>query len=722
MLNLERIVLSDSRFFFSTLVRVPCLPLVYDSFSGDKNPFLNSASVNIEDERFQNSFSVQGGMLSDEMGLGKTISMISLLLSHPREPNEAGEFSRGRGAKGANIPTFVSKATLVVCPSQLVDQWKKEITSNSSMTCCTASTAAQHKKLSYQTLLDVDVVIISEKLLFSNVSYKHLVQSRERNVNSSRGTRHAVEVPTPQRNHVQPSLHEVDWHRIILDEGHEILAKNDMESFVSNFRWYVSGTPLPSGHKSFSHALNFLNFEIERETKSESQVAQVVETQVAKEHIFRRNMKEEVDREITIPPMVEKVISVSLTPIEQTIYDAAVFDRNPTNLRLILSDPKKQSQHIGSLDDPKLPAKYIAHYKAHMESIANSLKQSQKDLQEKRASLRLFPNDMTKNDIERLEKAIKRLEGVTIPSFERGIIEKVCQIACFTRLMEGDSSNETCEGCYQYSSGCLSLTCGHQLCSECLVKIQQNEGACVCCNSKVDIIGATLPPPATVNPEVSSSFSIGDANEDPWCSALRQIHGSKFAATALYLKEIMRAEADVKMIVFSQYESTLLALSSVLEEADPETFENNMVVCKGNVHARKNQLDRFRSTEKGSARVLLLSLKNSASGTHLAAATHVLLVDLSSGLLGKPEPRMLRPLPELIVWAKTMLSLPFGLLLNAPLTKRITKKRTAFSLIVALVPNRPEAPSPLFDRFQTFLFQITNQITFSFSFAPFSRF
>ena len=85
--------------------------------------------------------------------------------------------------------------------------------------------------------------------------------------------------------------------------------------------------------------------------------------------------------------------------------------------------------------------------------------------------------------------------------------------------------------------------------------------------------------------------------------------------------------ADVKMIVLSQYESVLQRISTVLQDADPQTFRNNIAIVKGNVHCRSKQLDRFRSSGEGSARILLLSLVNTASGSHLAVATHVLLLD-----------------------------------------------------------------------------------------------
>ena len=59
-----------------------------------------------------------GGALIDEVGLGKTYQMISLSLI-----NQAKNIKYIQ----PTINKFVSKATLVVCPTQLINQWTNEI-------------------------------------------------------------------------------------------------------------------------------------------------------------------------------------------------------------------------------------------------------------------------------------------------------------------------------------------------------------------------------------------------------------------------------------------------------------------------------------------------------------------------------------------------------------------------------------------------------------------
>uniref|UniRef100_A0A7S4HL04 Helicase C-terminal domain-containing protein n=1 Tax=Vannella robusta TaxID=1487602 RepID=A0A7S4HL04_9EUKA len=45
-------------------------------------------------------------------------------------------------------------------------------------------------------------------------------------------------------------------------------------------------------------------------------------------------------------------------------------------------------------------------------------------------------------------------------------------------------------------------------------------------------------------------------------------------------------------------------------------------------------MERFTDTSESSARIMLVSSKSSAAGTHLAVATHVLLLDPASGTKG----------------------------------------------------------------------------------------
>merc|ERR1712151_687117 len=70
---------------------------------------------------------------------------------------------------------------------------------------------------------------------------------------------------------------------------------------------------------------------------------------------------------------------------------------------------------------------------------------------------------------------------------------------------------------------------------------------------------------------------------------------------------------------------------------DATAFANQVVTCKGNIHVRNKILAKFNSADEGSPRILMLSLLNSASGTQLEAASHVILLDPVVGTQGEAQ-------------------------------------------------------------------------------------
>ena len=78
--------------------------LYFNPFSG-----LLQNNMPVEDHCF-------GGILADDMGLGKTIEMLSLIHSHRFD---------AENDSGGNIPK--TRATLIVCPLNVLSQWKSEI-------------------------------------------------------------------------------------------------------------------------------------------------------------------------------------------------------------------------------------------------------------------------------------------------------------------------------------------------------------------------------------------------------------------------------------------------------------------------------------------------------------------------------------------------------------------------------------------------------------------
>jgi len=234
----------------------------------------------LQDLRIRASYPALGGILADKVGYGKTATMIALIdstLEHPAPP--VPELDRG-----SFIP---SKATLVIVPSNLFEQWLMEISkfvckdqaSNkmkngfspkswpwkvfamSKVTPLTRVTAAE--------LAEADVVLCSYRLLFSPIYQdrrKEIVFSsrnprspdlaslaaRTREFMSGReamssGRKGEKMVATWQELEF-PVLEMFYWRRVVFDEFHELesfesLQQNSLQHIRASYRWGLTGTP-----------------------------------------------------------------------------------------------------------------------------------------------------------------------------------------------------------------------------------------------------------------------------------------------------------------------------------------------------------------------------------------------------------------------------------------------------------------------------------------------
>lgn len=97
-------------------------------------------------------------------------------------------------------------------------------------------------------------------------------------------------------------------------------------------------------------------------------------------------------------------------------------------------------------------------------------------------------------------------------------------------------------------------------------------------------------------------------------------YGSKIEAIVRHVQKIQKDDPDCKIICFVQWEDLKRKISSALQE-----FEVQHLTLQGSVWARRSALMQFQY-EADSPRMLLLSLEESASGTNLTAANHVIIV------------------------------------------------------------------------------------------------
>ena len=227
---------------------------------------------------------------------------------------------------------FYSRATLVICPNHIPYQWKDQIgqyTQNAKVVVIT--NVYEWQRCTYKDLMNADYVIVSFNFLDKkNTSFTPMNKIKKPELQ-------------PELNDKSPKLYNIYWHRIVIDEIHEIIidmrfteTRRYLNHLESKYKWCLTGTPF-RGEKAGTNYSRILNwvfngnlpekiYKAEDADNIEPSIYEYIRTEKDKlRMLFRRNTKYSTKKEnknLKTDSLDIQEVWLELSPLERTIYNS----------------------------------------------------------------------------------------------------------------------------------------------------------------------------------------------------------------------------------------------------------------------------------------------------------------------------------------------------------------------------------------------------------------
>eukprot|EP01083_Nonionella_stella_P299904 1021196_1 len=570
----------------------------------------------------------KGGVVADDVGLGKSLTMLSLIVSNPFNGDLAStSFINEKHTVGPGGETLVCAATLIIAPSHLIQQWRNELAKHFSIkvNIIMIATHADHRSVTYRDMLNAQIVLVSAQFFAAPMYHCLRDSTGQRNLMQRHWMYLHPDLPPKPPNQptkirtrrakkyldldqCNPFFELLYFHRIILDEGHDILSNLKMRSVImdidSRFCWYVSGTPFPT-NESIGYAADFLDIQfdgsfydyVDWNEQLNRPLGWVLHC-ILYYHLFSRHTKQSILDDNYLPDISEAVQMVQLHPIERLFYQI-VKSRRGTRYQ----DKRLERRICSGVLERFERGKYNANHNecdGYLQALWNinrgyyphTIKRIKIEIREEKKQLHLHEKwqielrefkDKWQNKRENVQKEFKLAEVFATAPVKRERYSRLEQ------KIKGCMNNIT-----RYEKDLIQY--GHEN------KMIQN---------------------ANISQNIQryeSEFSSKTNGE--YLLGIVQTLGSKQAFIIQYIESLYKDESN-HVIIFSIFAK---ALDSIKEQLS--VINIPVVSCRGNVYIRRKAMLAFQSDEmKSDARIILLSTESAASGADLTKASHVILID-----------------------------------------------------------------------------------------------
>jgi SWI/SNF-related matrix-associated actin-dependent regulator of chromatin subfamily A3 len=574
----------------------------------------------IDTNTHPNPVYAKGGCLVNEVGLGKTLTVLELIKRSCKPPQfkvnymncnykykrnlKRGKFCEKKlkdgnlycGQHSRNVfqdtlrvdlsqdykpkinngGLYESTATLVFCPSHLVNQWVSEIKKFfcNSLTTLVVVNRDNLRNVLLHELLCVDLVIISSSVIANLNVYN------------------------------QFSWRNINFKRIVYDESHELydISYNKRQKLCylqSDYVWNVSGTPLPRMYYNYYYNIELL-------TGIDSRFYMYTICYDTVNYLYRRSTKDSV--KLSVTNITEKTEWVDFLKVERELYNSyKLFYGNKITKELVqlcchpelIAKTCDYIKECTSLEE--ISKKLLGHNILEMNRLEISLlhfEQQQKEMQIQEV---MTGTDKSKKDLVTCKKMCTDTKNKLLS--KKKLVD---YLGRSLNELENESSDSDCAICLgEFSESICILPCGHKFCSECIMGcICQNK--CPTCKGtakKSDLLILNKAPELDINTE---------GNE-----LAKELKSSKLAHIIKYIRSLKDTD---KCVIFSQWKMLLHKMGKQLS-----TLGIECVFCEGSVYKKTSSIKRF--TNDPNIKIILLSSKNAASGINLVVANKLILIE-----------------------------------------------------------------------------------------------
>ncbi|EIN11511.1 hypothetical protein PUNSTDRAFT_111629 [Punctularia strigosozonata HHB-11173 SS5] len=464
----------------------------------------------------------RGGLNADSMGLGKTLTMIALIMA----------------TQGDIVPEW-SRSTLIVVPLSILSNWETQLKDHvvpGALTHCVYYGSSRN--MTAKELQKYDVVITT----YQTVTGEHPEPKKDGE-------------PVKKKKKVtaaKGALFDVQWKRVILDEGHQIRnPKTKMARAVcalaAQRRWVLTGTPIINSPRDLGSILTFLRVcaPLDNEDMFKRLIirplkdgdpsgAELLRAVMSSICIHRtKEMKDKNGNHLVpLPPVEMTVIPVTLSPDARALYD----EIESLSSKRLDSFMDEQGRISG------------AQAQSNVLSMLTRLRQ-----------LVLHPGLIPRDYLENLRYSAEHggrdapVANMNLTAQDRTRLQSM--------LAQMIEDNEECPICMGILNDPRITGCGHPFCLACITEVLARDPKCPMDRRPLGMGDLIEPPPPT---ELTQApVRVDDDDEDDTAAGLRAGPSDKINQLIHLLQLTPSTE---KSLVFSQFTSFLDKIGEALDE------------------------------------------------------------------------------------------------------------------------------------------------------------